>query len=72
MYGHVPYIGLGIAGIHMYQNQSSRNFLLTLVILPFIVQMVIMMVNGSLGTGIAVMGAFSLVRSAPCRAAPGK
>ena len=46
----------------MYQNQSSRNFLLTLVILPFIVQMVIMMVNGSLGTGIAVMGAFSLVR----------
>ena len=55
-------LGLGIAGIHMYQNQSSRNFLLTLVILPFIVQMVIMMVNGSLGTGIAVMGAFSLVR----------
>lgn len=57
-------LGLGfvLAGIHTYRNQSSRNFLMTLVLLPVIVQMVIMLVNGNLGTGVAVMGAFSLVR----------
>ncbi len=36
--------------------------------LPVIVQVVIMLVNGNLGTGVAVMGAFSLVRF---RSAPG-
>ena len=35
---------------------------MTLILLPVIVQVVIMMVNGNLGTGVAVMGAFSLVR----------
>ncbi len=51
-----------LAMIHMYRNRSSRSFLLTLVLLPAIVQVIIMMVNGNLGTGVAVMGAFGLVR----------
>lgn len=34
----------------------------SLILLPMIVDTVIMMVNGSIGTGVAVMGAFSLVR----------
>lgn len=57
-------IGLGsvLAAIHQYQNHSSRSFLMTLVLLPVIVQVVIMLVNGNLGAGVAVMGAFSLVR----------
>lgn len=55
-------LGLALAGIHRYRNHSSRNFLVTLALLPVVVQMVIMMVNGNLGTGVAVMGAFSLVR----------
>lgn len=57
-------LGLGfvLAGIHWYKNQSSRSFLMTLVLLPVIVQVVIMLVNGNLGTGVAVMGAFSLIR----------
>ena len=55
-------LGIGLAGIHTYKNQTSKNFLLTLTILPAVVQAIIMMVNGNLGTGIAVMGAFSLVR----------
>ena len=46
----------------MYQNTYSRNFIITLALLPAIVQAVIMIVNGNLGTGVAVMGAFSLVR----------
>lgn len=35
---------------------------MTLALLPAIVQVVIMLVNGSIGAGIAVMGAFNLVR----------
>lgn len=60
--------GLALSCIHMYRNQYSKNFILTLTVLPVIVQTVIMLVNGNMGTGIAVMGAFSLVRF---RSAPG-
>jgi uncharacterized membrane protein YhiD involved in acid resistance len=55
-------IGLLIAIIHSYHNTASRNYLLTLASLPILVQMVIFMVNGNLGTGVAVMGAFSIIR----------
>lgn len=55
-------LGLLVACIYMYQNQYSKNFVITLALLPVIVQVVILMVNGNLGTGVAVMGAFSLIR----------
>jgi hypothetical protein len=55
-------LGVVIAVFHTYKNTYSRNFLITLAILPVIVQSVIMVVNGNIGTGVAVMGAFSLVR----------
>ena len=48
---------------------SSKSFLISLLLLPVIVQTVITMVNGNIGTGVAVMGAFSLVRF---RSIPGK
>ena len=54
--------GVVIALVHMYKNQYSKNFILTLILLPIIVQTVIMLVNGNLGVGVAVAGAFSLVR----------
>ena len=55
-------LGFGVAGIYMYRNVYSKSFVVTLVLLPAMVQIVIMVVNGNLGTGVAVMGAFSLVR----------
>ena len=55
-------LGAVLAAVHTYRNQYSRSFILTLVLLPVMVQTVIMLVNGNLGTGVAVMGAFSLVR----------
>lgn len=55
-------LGFGVALTYMYKNVYSKSFVVTLVLLPAIVQVVIMMVNGNLGTGVAVMGAFSLVR----------
>lgn len=59
-------IGLGgcLAALHLFSHKehSSRSFLLSLVLLPVIVQVVIMLVNGNLGVGVAVMGAFGLIR----------
>ena len=55
-------LGLGAAWVFMYKSQYSKSFVVTLALLPAIVQMVIMMVNGNIGTGVAVAGAFSLVR----------
>ena len=55
-------LGLIVAFVHMKTTHSNRNFITTLAILPILVTTVILMVNGNLGTGVAVMGAFSLVR----------
>lgn len=55
-------LGVIIAFIHMYRNTYTQGFIMTLALMPAIVQIVIMLVNGNLGTGVAVMGAFSLVR----------
>jgi len=55
-------LGLMGALVYMYRSRYTKSFVLTLTLLPAIVQMVIMLVNGNLGTGVAVMGAFSLVR----------
>ena len=55
-------LGLGIALLYMVRNTYTKNFVVTLALLPIIVQMVIMLVNGNLGTGVAVLGAFSLIR----------
>ena len=60
----------GITALAMSRESSaSRSFLISLVVLPIIVTTVILMVNGNVGTGIAVAGAFSLVRF---RSAAGK
>lgn len=55
-------LGLLAALIHMYKNTYTKSFLFTLAMLPAIVQIVIMMVNGNIGAGVAVAGTFSLVR----------
>lgn len=55
-------LGMVISLVHYYTSKSNKNFLITLAVLPLIVQVVIMLVNGNLGTSLAVLGAFSLVR----------
>lgn len=52
-----------------FRSNITKSFAVTVLLLPAIVQTVIMMVNGNVGTGIAVAGAFSLVRF---RSVPGK
>lgn len=55
-------LGFLLALTHIYKNRTTKSFTLTVAVLPLIVQVIIMLVNGNLGTGIAVAGAFSLVR----------
>lgn len=55
-------LGALIALAHCFRNRSTPGFLITLALIPLISQTVIHMVNGSIGAGIAVAGAFSLIR----------
>lgn len=55
-------LGFLIAAVYMSQGAFSKNFVITLVMLPMLVQMIIMLVNGNLGTSVAVLGAFGLIR----------
>ena len=55
-------LGLGIAFLCMYKTRYTKSFVVTLALLPAVVCVVIMMVNGNVGAGVAVAGAFSLVR----------
>ncbi len=55
-------LGIIISLFYMYKSNYNKSFVVTLVLLPAIVSAVISIVNGNVGTGVAVMGAFSLVR----------
>ena len=55
-------IGVYIAFMANIKGSTSKSMTITLALLPAIVQLVIMLVNGNIGAGIAVAGAFSLVR----------
>ncbi len=55
-------LGLVMALVYQFRLQCSRSFVITMASLPAIVAVVIMMVGGNLGTGIAVAGTFSLIR----------
>lgn len=55
-------LGIIISVFYRLQSHYSGSFMLTLAILPAVVQSVILVVNGNLGTAVAVAGAFSLVR----------
>ncbi len=61
-------LGNFLAFVYGRSNETSRSFLTTVALLPAIVCVVIMLVNGNIGAGVAVAGAFSLVRF---RSAPG-
>ena len=61
-------LGLGSAALAMYKSNYSQSFILTLAMLPAMIQIIIMMVNGNIGAGVAIAGSFSLIRF---RSAPG-
>ena len=55
-------LGVILAFAYMYRSRYTKSFVVTLALLPAVVCIVIMMVNGNVGAGVAVAGAFSLVR----------
>lgn len=55
-------LGFVMAFAYMYRTRHTKSFVITLALLPAVVCIVIMMVNGNVGAGVAVAGAFSLVR----------
>ena len=61
-------LGVIMAFAYMFKTKYTKSFVVTIALLPAIVCVVIMMVNGNIGAGVAVAGAFSLVRF---RSAPG-
>ena len=61
-------LGLVVAKVYQFKTVYSKSFVMSLALLPTLIAIVIFLVNGSLGAGVAVMGAFSLIRF---RSAPG-
>ena len=61
-------LGLVVAKVYQFKTVYSKSFVMSLALLPTLIAIVIFLINGSLGAGVAVMGAFSLIRF---RSAPG-
>ena len=61
-------LGLVIAIIYKQSGIHIGSFAVVLAVLPLLVSAVILIVNGNLGTSVAVLGAFGLIRF---RSAPG-
>ena len=55
-------LGLIMTLTYMFRTRYTKSFVVTLALLPAVVCVVIMLVNGNVGAGVAVAGAFSLVR----------
>ena len=55
-------MGVVLAFTHMKTARTTKGFLVTLAVLPLLVMAVMIMINGNLGTSIAILGAFSLIR----------
>lgn len=60
--GSALVLGIAMAFMYMYKSTYTKSFAITLATLPAVVSIVIMMVSGSIGAGVAVAGTFSLVR----------
>ncbi|MBQ1477505.1 MAG: DUF4956 domain-containing protein [Erysipelotrichaceae bacterium] len=55
-------LGLLVSLSYMYKNTHTKGFAASLVVLPVLVTVVIMLVNGNIGAGLAVAGSFSLIK----------
>ncbi|MBR5094291.1 MAG: DUF4956 domain-containing protein [Oscillospiraceae bacterium] len=61
-------LGFGVALVYLFRDRHTGAFSQSLALLPGVVTLVIMLVNGNIGAGLAVAGTFALVRF---RSAPG-
>ncbi len=61
-FGMALFLGAIISLCSRYRSPQSQSYAITLAMLPSVVTVIIMLVNGNLGAGVAVAGTFSLVR----------
>ena len=54
--------GFAYSWVMSYRIRSTKRFFLVMSILPFMVSAVITFVNGNIGAGVAIGGAFGLIR----------
>lgn len=55
-------LGVLLASVYKYKTFYTKEFVMTLSLLPTLIAMIIFLVNGNLGAGVAVAGTFSLIR----------
>ena len=55
-------LGLVLAMVYKYKTLHTKEFVVTLTLMPALIAIIILLVNGNLGTSVAVAGAFSLIR----------
>lgn len=55
-------LGLLLAKAYKYKTIYTKEFIITLATLPVLISIIIFLVNGSLGTSVAVAGTFGLIR----------
>lgn len=67
--GAAMLLGVLTALLFRFRSKNSPSLSMALAVLPAVVTMVIMMVNGNVGAGLAVAGSFALIRF---RSLPGK
>lgn len=55
-------LGVCVAQVYKYKTLYTREFVILLAILPSLISILIFLVNGNLGTSVAVAGVFGLIR----------
>jgi len=55
-------LGFGVSAVYRFRNAYSQGLAMILVLMPALVQIVIMLASGNIGVGIALAGAFALIR----------
>ena len=55
-------LGVVLAMVYKYKTLHTKEFVITLTLMPALIAIIILLVNGNLGTSVAVAGAFSLIR----------
>ena len=55
-------LGFVVSIYYMFRNTYSKSFVPSLILIPAIECVVIIMINGNMGAGIAVAGSFALIR----------
>ncbi|HFI2447163.1 TPA: DUF4956 domain-containing protein [Streptococcus suis] len=55
-------MGVLHAAVYKYKSNYTKEFVISLSLMPALIAVIIALVNGNLGAGVAVAGTFSLIK----------